>query len=183
MEKVFNNLNFNFCRLENSMLPKHVTRYMPAFVWMKILSLSIEAFKKNKDKEPKDGENGDGTNKNKKRVVEILLFLLEQNCYMHTCKGKWYDELALIEMHHHKDIETCVSIIIKALNTENITQIDKINLMKRARKIVKKKDGIKPSTRDTLNKILGNHCISEDVIAPMFYQSRSITIYATEMPR
>ena len=33
-------------RLENSMLPKHVTRYMPAFVWMKILSISIEAFKK-----------------------------------------------------------------------------------------------------------------------------------------
>lgn len=170
-------------RLENSMLPKHVTRYMPAFVWMKILSISIEAFKKDKDKKAKDGKNGDGTNKDKKQVVEILLFLLEQNCYMHTYKGKWYDELALIEMYHHKDIETCASIIIKALNTENITQIDKINLMKRARKIVKKKDGIKPSTRDTLNKILGDHCILEDVISPMFYQSKSVTIYATEMPR
>ncbi|XP_060828219.1 fanconi-associated nuclease 1-like [Bombus pascuorum] len=169
-------------RLENSMLPKHVTRYMPAFVWMKILSISIEAFKKDKDKEAKDGKNGDGTNKNKKRVVEILLFLLEQNCYMDECKGKWYDELALIEMYHHKDLEACASIIIKALNTENITQTDKINLIKRARKIVKKKDGIKPSTRDTLNKILGNHRILEDVSA-MFYQNMSVTIYAAEMPR
>lgn len=165
-------------RLENSILPKHVTHYMPAFLWMKILSISIEAFKKDTDKEAKDGKNGDGTNKNKKRVVEILSFLLEQNCYMQTCKGKWYDELALIEMYHHKDIETCASIIIKALNTENITQIDRINLMKRARKIVNKKNGIKPNTRDTLNKILYNHSISEDVISPM-----SVTTFATEMPR
>ena len=53
---------------------------------------------------------------------------------MDECKGKWYDELALIEMYHHKDLEACASIIIKALNTENITQTDKIKSYKKSKK-------------------------------------------------
>lgn len=140
----------------------HVRYYMPGYIWLKILSKCIEAFKKNRDK---------------KRVVEILSFLLKQNCHMLSHKGKWYEELALIEMYHHKNIEISASIIIQALNTENLTQVDKVNLIDRANKIVKKKI-IKSITKTTVNKIL------DDYIPHMpKYKPTSIIINATVMPR
>lgn len=140
----------------------HVRYYMPGYIWLKILSKCIEAFKKNKDK---------------KRVVEILSFLLKQNCHMLSYKGKWYEELALIEMHHHKNIEISASIIIQALNTENLTQVDKVILIDRANKIVKKKI-IKSITKTTINKIL-----DDNILHMPKYKPTSIIINATLMPR
>lgn len=140
----------------------HVRYYMPGYIWLKILSKCIEAFKKNKDK---------------KRVVEILSFLLKQNCHMLSYKGKWYEELALIEMHHHKNIEISASIIIQALNTENLTQVDKVILIDRANKIVKKKI-IKSITKTTINKIL-----DDNILHMPKYKPTSIIINATVMPR
>lgn len=141
----------------------HIRRYMPGYTWIKILSTSIEAFKKDKDKT---------------QVVEILLFLLEQNCHMYMHKGKWYNELVSIEMYYHKNIETSASFIIKALNVENLTQVDKINLMERAKKILKKKVGIKPITKANVNKALDNHIHNMPKYEPV-----SITIDATGMQR
>lgn len=140
----------------------HVRYYMPGYIWLKILSKCIEAFKKNKDK---------------KRVIEILSFLLKQNCHMLSYKGKWYEELALIEMHHHKNIEISASIIIQALNTENLTQVDKVILIDRANKIVKKKV-IKSITKTTINKIL-----DDNILHMPKYKPTSIIINATVMPR
>ena len=140
---------------------------MPGYTWLKILSKSIDAFKK--DKNEKD---------NKKRVVEILSFLLEQNCHMHVYKGEWFTELALIEMYHHKNIEASASTIIKALKTENLTQVDKVNLMERASKIVKKKNGIKITTKHSINEILDSHAH----YMPK-YEAASIIVHAIAMPR
>ncbi|OAD55379.1 Fanconi-associated nuclease 1 [Eufriesea mexicana] len=150
-------------RLKHSVLPMHIRCYMPGYTWMKILSTSIEAFKKDKDKT---------------RVVEILLFLLEQNCHMNMNKGKWYNELVSIEMYYHKNIETSASFITKALNIENLTQVDKINLMERAKKILKKKVAIKPVTKVNVNKALANHIHNMPKYEPV-----SITIDATGMQR
>ncbi|KAF3426184.1 hypothetical protein E2986_03283 [Frieseomelitta varia] len=166
MNKLPNLLNHELFRLKNSVLPKHVRRFMSGYIWLKILSKSIDAFKK--DKNEKD---------NKKRVVEILSFLLEQNCHMHVYKGEWFTELALIEMHHHKNIEASASTIIKALKTENLTQVDKVNLMERASKIVKKKNGIKITTKHSINEILDSHAH----YMPK-YEAASIIVHAIAMP-
>ncbi|KAK9307123.1 hypothetical protein QLX08_002448 [Tetragonisca angustula] len=166
MNELPNLLNHESFRLKNSVLPKHVRRFMPGYTWLKILSKSIDAFKK--DKNEKD---------NKKRVVEILSFLLEQNCHMHVYKGEWFTELALIEMYHHKNIEASASTIIKALKTENLTQVDKVNLMERASKIVKKKNGIKITTKHSINEILDSHAH----YMPK-YEAASIIVHAIAMP-
>ncbi|XP_034191993.2 fanconi-associated nuclease 1 isoform X1 [Osmia lignaria lignaria] len=129
-------------RLKISLLPLHVRRYMPVYVWLKILSVCIDAFKKDKDKT---------------QVVEVLHFLLEHDYYIHTKKGKWYAELALIEMYHHKNLEASASVIMKALSTEHLTRVDKVDLIERAQRILKKKTGLKPITKLNMNKTLDEH--------------------------
>lgn len=140
---------------------------MLGYIWLKVLTASICAFKKDMNK-----------NNNKKRLVEILSFLLEQNCHMHLYKGKWFTELALIEMCHLKDIEASAFTIIKALKTENLTQVDKINLMERANKILKKKNGIEISTKHSVSEILDNHAH----YMPK-YEAASIIVHSTVMPK
>lgn len=141
----------------------HVRRFMPGYIWLKILSKCIDAFKKNKDKE---------------RVVEILNFLLEQDCHMCMNKGKWYNELALIKMFHHKDVETSALIIMQALETKNLSRVDKIELLERANKICKRKTGVKPLTKTSINKVLDN-CIHQ---MPK-YKTAYITINASTMSK
>ncbi|XP_076240730.1 fanconi-associated nuclease 1 isoform X2 [Calliopsis andreniformis] len=128
-------------RLKTSVLPMHVRRFMPGYIWLKILSISVDAFKKNKDK---------------KQVIEILWFLINQDCHMQTRKGAWYNELALIEMFHHKNVESSAGIIMQALN-ENLIQVDKIELIERGNKILKKKTGVQPITKVQLEQVLDNH--------------------------
>ncbi|CAD1470795.1 unnamed protein product, partial [Heterotrigona itama] len=166
MNMLPNLLNHESSRLKDSVLPKHVRRFMPGYIWLKILSASICAFKKDENEK-----------NNRKRMVEILSFLLEQNCHMHVHKGEWFAELALIEMHHHKDIEASASIIIKALKTENLTQVDKVSLIERASKIVKKKNGIEITTKHSLSEILDSH-----VHYMPKYEAASIIVHATAMP-
>ncbi|XP_076183360.1 fanconi-associated nuclease 1 [Ptiloglossa arizonensis] len=158
-----NMLTTESLRLKNSILPMHVRRFMPGYIWLKILSKCIDAFKKNKDKE---------------RVVEILNFLLEQDCHMCMNKGKWYNELALIKMFHHKDVETSALIIMQALETKNLSRVDKIELLERANKICKRKTGVKPLTKTSINKVLDN-CIHQ---MPK-YKTAYITINASTMSK
>lgn len=129
-------------RLKNSLLPAHVKRYLPIYVWFKILSLCIDAFKKDVDKT---------------QVVKVLRFLLEQDCCMHSKKGEWYCELALTEMHHNKNIEASALIVIEALNKSDLTRVDKVQLIERARRIAKRKTGLKPTIKFDINKTLDEH--------------------------
>lgn len=116
---------------------------MPGYVWLKILSASVAAFKKNSDKQ---------------RVVEILHCLVTQNCHRHAYKGRCYTELALIQMHHLRDIESTARIIERALNeTEHLTQVDKLCLLERATKIVNRKTGVKPITKGLMEQVLSDH--------------------------
>ncbi|CAK9833657.1 Fanconi-associated nuclease 1 [Anthophora retusa] len=128
--------------LEHSALPAHVKRYVPVYVWLKILSKCVDAFKKAE---------------NKSRVVEVLKMLLKQDCYMYENKGKWYIELAQIEMYYNKNVIKTASIITKALNTETLTQVDKVTLIERMNKILAKKTKLKSVQRVSINETLKNH--------------------------
>ncbi|XP_031832687.1 fanconi-associated nuclease 1 isoform X2 [Nomia melanderi] len=162
METLPSVLKDEFLRLKNSKIPMHVRRFMPGYVWLKILSKSVDAFKKCE---------------NKTRAVEILKFLLEQDCHMHTRKGKWYCELALITMHHQKDVESTALIIMKALNNEHLSQVDIEDLIGRAKKIQKKKKGIQPDTKKNISEMIDYHIDQLSTFTPTFN-----TIYASTSP-
>ncbi|XP_043260835.1 fanconi-associated nuclease 1-like [Colletes gigas] len=162
MDKLSNVLKIESLRLRNSTIPMHVRCFMPEYVWLKILSKSIEAFKKIEDK---------------KHVLEILNFLLEQDCHLSKYKGSWYNELALIKMYHHKDVDASASVIIEALGTENLSQVDRVELLERANKIFKKKKGVKPHTKINIDKVLNDH-----IHQMPKYEVSSITINALSMP-
>ncbi|XP_076680635.1 fanconi-associated nuclease 1 [Andrena cerasifolii] len=161
MDKLPDVLKGESLRLKNSALPMHVRRFMPGYVWLKILSQSIDAFKKDNDKN---------------RAVEALNFLLEQDCHMRTRKGKWYSELALIKMFHFKDAEASALITKQALKSGILTQVDKIDLIERAKKILKKKTGVKSNTKMEISTVLNDH------IYEMPYEAALNTIDASLMP-
>lgn len=162
MEKLPDVLKAESLRLKNSAIPMHVRRFMPGYVWLKILSQSIDAFKKDKDKN---------------RAVEALNFLLEQDCHVLTRKGKWYNELALIKMFHFKDAEASALITKQALKSKILTQVDKIDLIERAKKILKKKTGVKPYTKMEISTVLNDHIYEMPT-----YEAASNTIDALLMP-
>ena len=162
MDKLPDVLKAESLRLKNSALPVHVRRFMPGYIWLKILWQSVDAFKKDKDKN---------------RAVEALNFLLEQDCHMHARKGKWYSELALIKMFHFKDAEASALITKQALKAGNLTQVDKIDLIERAKKILKKKTGVKSYTKMEISTVLNDHIYEMPT-----YEAASNTIDALLMP-
>ncbi|KZC05801.1 Fanconi-associated nuclease 1 [Dufourea novaeangliae] len=150
-------------RLQNTTLPMHVRRFMPGYVWLKILSKTIDAFKKDADKS---------------RVVKILHLLLNQECHTHTYKGRWYCELARIKMFHYKDSDTSALITIKALNTENLSRVDKVDLINRGNMILRRKTGVKSDTKVNIKKVLDDH-----ICQMPRYEAASNIIDASAMPR
>ncbi|CAL7933255.1 unnamed protein product [Xylocopa violacea] len=147
---------------KNFALPMHVRRYNQTYLWLKILNASIDAFKKVGDK---------------KQAVEALNLLLNQNYYLHDYRGKWYADLALIEMHHLKNIEVSASIIMQALGEEKLTLVDNVCLLERANKIYKRKTGVNSNTKAFIKNTLddNNHLMSK-------YKAASITIHGTLIP-
>lgn len=141
----------------------HVRRFMPGYIWLKILSKSIDAFKKNKDTT---------------QAVKILKFLINQDCHMHAKKGTWYKELVIIEMYHHKNIEVSADIIMEALGNKHLSQVDIIELIDRGNKILKKKTGVESTTKARLNKLLDHH-----VYRMPTYKPATNIIDAPLMPR
>ncbi|CAK9817589.1 Fanconi-associated nuclease 1 [Anthophora quadrimaculata] len=132
----------NSSSLKHSALPAYIKRYIPVHVWLKILSKCIDGYKK-------------GGNRND--VVEVLKMLLKQDCYMCENRGKWYTELAQIEMYYNKNMIKTASIITKALNTETLTQVDKVTLIERMNKILEKKTKLKAVQRVSIYETLKNH--------------------------
>ncbi|KYM87539.1 Fanconi-associated nuclease 1 [Atta colombica] len=125
---------------QDSSLPHHIRHFMPGYIWLKVLSKSIDAFKKSKE--------------TLSQAIKFLLILIEQNCHMKHRKGQWYSELIKIEMFHRKNFEASFMFLSKAMLCENLTEVDEFNLLDRAKKIYKRKSGIEEKTKNSVKIML-----------------------------
>ncbi|KAG5329838.1 FAN1 nuclease, partial [Acromyrmex charruanus] len=125
---------------QDSSLPHHIRHFMPGYVWLKVLSKSIDAFKKSKE--------------TLSQAIKFLLILIEQNCHMKHRKGQWYSELIKIEMFHRKNFEASFMFLSKAILCENLSEVDEFNLLDRANKIYKRKSGIEKRTKNSIKIML-----------------------------
>ncbi|XP_014603918.1 PREDICTED: fanconi-associated nuclease 1-like isoform X1 [Polistes canadensis] len=123
--------------LKDCVLPSHLFLFRPGYFWLKILSKSIDSFKKDKDTLP--------------FAIEILSTLINQNCYAQRKKESWYADLALIEMHHNKDLEASAKIILQSLKIETTSEVGIAVLVERAKILVKRKTGISKTTLMDIN--------------------------------
>lgn len=121
------------------MIPAHVNRYDPKSAWVKVLSKSIDSFKKSKDIE---------------EACKYLNFLIDEIKYGQKLKGSWYSELALIEMHHNKNLDVSSDLIVKALN-EKFNDVNLKDLLDRAQKLLKHSK-LSDNSRLNLNNALSN---------------------------
>lgn len=131
-----------FCSLEDSTLPRHIRRFMPGYLWLKVLSKSVDAFKKTTETMP--------------RAVKFLRTLIDQDCHMKSRKGSWFNELIKIEMYHMKNLDASVALLLDAASHESLTKVDRLDLLDRAEMLVKRKTGINKCTKATVKHILDN---------------------------
>jgi len=68
-------------------------------------------------------------------------------------KGQWYSELIRIEIFHRKDLETSVTSPSNAMSYENLTEVDRLDLLDRAELINKRKSGISDRTEEAILNI------------------------------
>lgn len=71
-------------------------------------------------------------------------------------KGQWYIELIKIKRHHEKNLEASVAILSDAVLYENLTEVDRLDLLDAANLIHKRKSGINKRTKDVVKDILDN---------------------------
>ncbi|XP_039306168.1 fanconi-associated nuclease 1 [Solenopsis invicta] len=128
--------------IQDSSLPHYIRHFMPSYLWLKILSKSIDAFKKTIETIP--------------LAIEFLQMLINQNCHMKYRKGQWYSELIKIEMHHRKNFDASVALLSDAITYENLTEVDRLDLKDRAERIANRKSGISKSTKDSVKLMLDN---------------------------
>lgn len=113
---------------------------MPGYMWLKVLYKSIDAFKKTKETMP--------------LAVEFLRMLINQDCHMKHRKGQWYSELIKIEMYHKKDFEASITLLSDAMTCESLTEVDRLDLLDRAKMIGKRKSGISEYSKVTVKDML-----------------------------
>jgi len=133
-------------------------------VWLKILSKSIDAFKKSKETMP--------------QAIEFLHMLIRQDCHMRNKKGQWYGELIKIEMHHRKNFDVTVELLCNAVSCSSLTKVDKFDLLNRAEMLIKRKSGIRQQTKDIVKQILDG-ALNQ---VRLTFQMNSITIKGTLCP-
>ena len=117
-------------------------KYFPNCVWTKVLSKSIDAFKK--------------TPETIEEAVTYLKALINQKNYGTSYLGRWYKEISLITMHHRKDLQTSAILTLEALSQENLTEVDVMDLLERAKKLARRKSGINKETKDLIKDVLQN---------------------------
>lgn len=116
---------------------------MPGYMWLKVLSKSIDAFKKTKETMP--------------LAIEFLRMLIDQDCHMKIRKGQWYNELIKIETFHMKDLDTSVRLLSNVtMSYDNLTEVDRLDLLDKAERIVKRKSGIRECTKNVVKDMLDN---------------------------
>ncbi|KAL7295466.1 hypothetical protein TKK_0011118 [Trichogramma kaykai] len=127
-------------RPENSTLPLHVRKFVAEYSWLKVMSMSVDAFKKSPETIPE--------------AVTILKTLIDDKLFSQSSRGKWYSELALIEMHHLKNLENSAALAIHALQQNTLTEVDVSDLVDRLRKLTRRKTGLSKETRELVEKTL-----------------------------
>lgn len=150
-----------FYSLKDSTLPQHVRHFMPGYMWLKVLSKSVDAFKKTKETLP--------------QAIENLRTLINQECHMKNKKGQWYCELIKIETFHNKKHDDSVALLSEAATAKCLTEVDRLDLLERAEKFAKRKTGISQQARETVKNIM------DDVLnrARPTHDINSTTIYGT----
>lgn len=127
---------------------------------MKVLSKSIESFKKSPETIPE--------------AVKLLKTLINDEHFSQSSKGRWYRELALIEMHHCKNLEESAALTLHALKEVKLSDVDTSDLIERLRKLIRRKTGISKDTREQLEK--AHDELRDKGLAPQ--PSANKTIYA-----
>ncbi|CAB0031697.1 unnamed protein product [Trichogramma brassicae] len=127
-------------RPENSTLPLHVRKFVAEYSWLKVMSMSVDSLKKSPETIPE--------------AVTILKTLIDDKLYSQSSRGKWYSELALIEMHHLKNLENSAALAIHALQQNTLTEVDVSDLVERLRKLTRRKTGLSKETRELVEKTL-----------------------------
>ncbi|KYN02574.1 PREDICTED: fanconi-associated nuclease 1-like [Cyphomyrmex costatus] len=125
---------------QDSSLPHHIRHFMPGYIWLKVLSKSIDTFKKSKE--------------TLLQALTFLRMLIEQNCHMKHRKGQWYSELIKIEMFHRKNFEASFLFLSEAVLYQNLTEVDKLDLLERAKKIDRRKSGIDKRIKDAVKMLI-----------------------------
>ncbi|XP_072747901.1 fanconi-associated nuclease 1 [Anoplolepis gracilipes] len=128
--------------LQDSTLPRHIRRFMPGYLWLKVLSKSVDAFKKTKETMP--------------QAMEFLRILIDQDCHMKSRKGSWFNELIKIEMFHMKNLDASVALLSDAVSHESLTEVDRLDLLDKAERLVNRKTTISKCTKVIVRHILKN---------------------------
>jgi len=109
------------------------------------------------------------------QAIEFLHMLIHQDCHMRDKKGQWYGELIKIEMYHRKNLDVTVELLSKAVSCNNLTKVDKLDLLNRTEMLIKRKSGISQYAKDIVKQILDG---ALNQVRPAF-QINSITIEGT----
>lgn len=127
---------------------------MPGYMWLKVLYKSIDAFKKTKETIP--------------QAIKSLRMLIDQDCHMKHRKGQWYSELIKIEMYHRKDLEASITLLSDAMIYESLTEVDRLDLLDRAKMIGKRKSGISERAKVAVKYMLDNMSSRTQPTCPNF---------------
>ncbi|XP_046741984.1 fanconi-associated nuclease 1-like isoform X2 [Diprion similis] len=131
----------------NTGMPRHVQKFSEEYVCMKIVTSCLEIFKKESSTIPE--------------AIKMLNDLINQETYLQSRKGEWYDELALIETKYNKNLNDAASIIIKGLTHAAVTEIGKHVLTKRACMLAKRKKGINREVQSHLKDLIKPEILRE----------------------
>ena len=107
---------------------------------MKVLSKSVDAFKK--------------TPETIAEAVSSLKILIDDTSILQSSKGRYYSELAMIEMHHLKNLESSAALSLNALEKDSLTEVDVSDLVERLKKLSRRKNGILQETKDAIKNKL-----------------------------
>ncbi|XP_044008238.1 fanconi-associated nuclease 1-like isoform X2 [Aphidius gifuensis] len=142
LKHIFANLNEEEEYQLNSNVPSHVKRFMPIYIWGKILFGSVEAYKK------LDNYN---------KAIDVLKFLISNRSHIQGKFIKWYVELSQIQMNRMKDLEMSAETIMTALAIPNITDSDKNELIHRARILSARSKNISADTKILMKQQVDLH--------------------------
>ena len=118
-----------------SSVPSHVKRFEANYAWLKVVSKCIEPLKKYPDCI---------------NTAAMYLRSLITQTIIRVNRTRWYSELALIEMHHKKNLESSADVTVEGLSQERLSEIDAADLLDRARKLLDRRKGISSATKERL---------------------------------
>ncbi|KAG8035693.1 hypothetical protein G9C98_001121 [Cotesia typhae] len=158
----FNKLEPAFKSQTKLDVPSHVRRFDATYVWGKVVWSSVDAFKKEK-------VEGIAT------ATKFLKALIANKNIIQGKIGRWYGELAMIEMSHNKDLEASVALTKKALTEERLSPVDVAEMLDRARKLVARKAGISSQSKELMKQLIKDR-EEEFVVVP-----QEVTVFGIRM--